>query len=190
MNKQTIALLRTSFAETARRRPDVAAVFYKRLFEVAPDLRPMFSASLKEQQKKLKASLAAIAQSEQLPDQLAWLGERHAGDELKPAHYQIVGDTLLWTLQHALQQNFTKPIRAAWAEAYGIIAKRMIAADKRDPAKRAATAKQVSAKAAAASSDARKPVVRRIKRTGTSTAAESGKRKAARRPVRKPKRAS
>jgi|GEM_PF-661161 len=177
MNKQTIALLRTSFAEIARRRPDVAAVFYKRLFEVAPDLRPMYSPSLKEQQKKLKASMVQLAQSEQLPEQLAWLGERYTDDGLKAAHYKIAGDTLLWTFQHALQQNFTKPIRAAWAEAYNIIAKKMIAADARD-----------TAKPAAESGQARKPVVRRVKRTATTTAAESGKRKAARRPVRKPAR--
>jgi nitric oxide dioxygenase len=182
MNKQTLALLRTSFAEIARRRPDVAAVFYKRLFEVAPDLRPMFPPSLKEQQKTLKASMAQLAQSEQLPDQLAWLGERHADDGLKPAHYKIAGDTLLWTFQHALQQNFTKPIRAAWAEAYNIIAKKMIAANARDTAKHAAT------EPAAVSGETRKPVVRRVKRTASATAAESGKRKAARRPVRKPAR--
>jgi hemoglobin-like flavoprotein len=182
MNKQTIALLRTSFAEIARRRPDVAAVFYKRLFEVAPDLRPMYSPSLKEQQKKLKASMAQLAQSEQLPDQLAWLGERHADDGLKPAHYKIAGDTLLWTFQHALQQNFTKPIRAAWAEAYNIVAKKMVAADARDKVKRAPV------EPAAVSGDARKPVVRRVKRAAVKTAAESGKRKAARRPARKPAR--
>lgn len=178
MDKQTIALLRTSFAEIVRRRPDVAAVFYKRLFEVAPDLRPMFSPSLKEQQKKLKASLTQIVtslgDSGQLPEQLVWLGERHVDDELKPAHYRTVGDTLLWTFQHALQQSFTKPIRAAWAEAYNIIAKKMIAAA-REKVERRPSPRRAAAK----------PVVRRVKRTAATNAAESGKRKAARRPIRK-----
>ena len=129
MNKQTTALLRTSFAEIARRRPDLGAIFYKRLFEVAPDLRGMFSPSLKEQHKLLKASLAEIAQSGAQAERLAWVGERHAEVRVKPAHYKIVGDALLWTFQQALQQDFTQPIRAAWVEAYKEIAQRMIAAD-------------------------------------------------------------
>jgi hemoglobin-like flavoprotein len=169
MNKQTTALLRTSFAEIARRRPDLGAIFYKRLFEVAPDLRRMFSASLKEQHKRLKASLAEIAQSGAEAERLEWLGERQAELRVKPAHYKIVGDTLLWTFQQALQQDFTQPIRAAWVEAYKQIAQHMIAAE--------------AGSSPADSASERKPRVRRAK-----PAAEGGKRKAARRPVRKPAR--
>lgn len=172
MDKQTVSVLRTSFAEIGRRRPDVGAVFYKRLFEVAPALRPMFPSSLKEQQKKLTASLAqivaALDQPERLSAQVERLGQRHAEYQVKPAHYQLVGDVLLWTFQQVLQQRFTTQLRAAWAQAYAIVAKQMIAAAQ-----------------AAAAEPPRKPTMRRSKRAAT--VADGGKRKAAKRP--EPKRA-
>jgi hemoglobin-like flavoprotein len=171
MNKQTIALLRSSFAEITRRRPDVAAVFYKRLFEVAPDVRRAFKGAPKDEQRELAQALAQVVASlehgEVLAGHLVRIGRRHAALKARPAHYKLFGDTLLWTFEQVLKRDFTAPLRAAWMQAYAAMAKTMMAAG--EPL---AVPKVVAAK------PKRKPAVRRVK-----AAAGSGKRKAARRPV-------
>jgi hemoglobin-like flavoprotein len=203
MNKQTILLLRNSFAEIARRRPDVAAVFYKRLFEVAPAVKPLFTSDPKQQQQKLTAALAQVVasleQPEKLQDHLTRLGQRHVGYGAEPAHYAVVGDVLLWTFQQVLQSNFTAPVRAAWAEAYKIVAKQMIAAGAQVKAKSGAAAKPAAGRVASAKSGAAKSRARKTSASKTaagkvgaarktrsaSVAADGGKRKAARKPPRK-----
>jgi nitric oxide dioxygenase len=44
------------------------------------------------------------------------------------AHYAVVGDTLLWTLEQGLGEAFTPAVRQAWAEAYAALSGAMIAA--------------------------------------------------------------
>jgi hemoglobin-like flavoprotein len=193
MDKQKIALLRTSFAEIARRRPDVAAVFYKRLFEVAPAVRALFSDDMKEQQRKLTAALAQIVatvdQPEKLTSHVSRLGQRHVGYGAQPAHYKVVGDVLLWTFEQVLKRDFTAPVRAAWTEAYTAVAGMMIEAGKQVAGATAAKKKSLAPAGAAvkAAKTGRKAAVRRVKRGASTAAAEGGKRKAARRPVRRTK---
>lgn len=160
MNKQTIALLKSSFAEIAKRRPDVAALFYKRLFEVAPAVKPMFKSSPKDQQRKLTAALAQIVASLEQPQKLSAhltrMGERHVAYGAQPAHYKVVGEVLLWTFEQVLKRDFTQEVRAAWVIAYGAVSDAMIAAAKASASKpktgARATAKQTSARKPAAKS--------------------------------------
>ena len=49
MNKNQIALVQTSFAQVLPIADDAAALFYTRLFELDPSLRPMFRGDMKEQ---------------------------------------------------------------------------------------------------------------------------------------------
>jgi nitric oxide dioxygenase len=56
------------------------------------------------------------------------LGRRHAGYGVRPAHYDLVGSALLWTLGQGLGDAFTDDVRDAWAQAYGTLAAVMIAA--------------------------------------------------------------
>ena len=56
------------------------------------------------------------------------LGRRHAGYGVTPADYDTVGSALLWTFEQGLGPDFDAATRAAWAEAYGILASVMIEA--------------------------------------------------------------
>jgi hemoglobin-like flavoprotein len=174
MNKQTIALLRSSFAEITRRRPDVAAVFYKRLFEVAPSVRRAFKGAPKDEQRELTRALAQVVasldHSEALAGHLARIGQRHAAMRARPMHYKLFGDALMWTFEQVLKRDFTAPLRAAWMQAYNALTKTMLAAGEPVVVPKAVVTTK------------RKPVVRRAKRAAG--VAEGGKRKAARRPGR------
>jgi hemoglobin-like flavoprotein len=53
------------------------------------------------------------------------LGARHSGYGVSEAHYAIVGEALLWTLDRSLGEGFTPEVRSAWAKVYGVIAATM-----------------------------------------------------------------
>ncbi|MFL5539248.1 MAG: globin domain-containing protein, partial [Longimicrobiaceae bacterium] len=83
-------------AETA------AALFYGRLFELDPSLRPMFRGDMREQEKKLMQALTVVVRGLDRLDQLVpaveALGRRHAGYGVRDEHYATVAAALLWTL--------------------------------------------------------------------------------------------
>lgn len=132
MTPERIALVRDSFALVRPIAEPAAALFYGRLFEIAPHLRPLFKGDMEEQGRKLMATLAVVVNGmDNLPALLPAveaLGRRHAGYGVTAAHFAPVGEALLWTLETGLGEAFTPPVRAAWTEAYHVLSAVMIAA--------------------------------------------------------------
>jgi hemoglobin-like flavoprotein len=126
------ALVQESFALLAPIADDAAALFYRRLFELAPELRPMFRGDLAEQRRKLMQMLTAAVKGLDRPEQLLPvvqdLGRRHAGYGVVDEHYAIVAEALLWTLQKGLADAFTPEVREAWIAVYTVLATTMQAA--------------------------------------------------------------
>jgi hemoglobin-like flavoprotein len=104
-------------------------IFYSRLFEVDPTLKPMFPIDVARQSQKLIAALGVAVASLDRMDRLAAfmedLGVRHAGYGVKHAHYATVEQALLWTLRMCLGAGFTADVRQAWAEVYGLLSTAM-----------------------------------------------------------------
>lgn len=121
---------------------DTAAdLFYKRLFELRPDLRPLFPEDMTAQKKKLGQMLGFIVKSMDWPES-AWndevapdedlflvviaLGRRHTDLYRVPDEsYGPVGEALLWTLDYGIGKEFDAPLRSAWAKLYGLVARVM-----------------------------------------------------------------
>lgn len=129
MNKDTVETLRASLALIASRKVDVAALFYARLFEVAPAVRPMFTGDLKLQQQKLMTALVQIVEAADRPGRLTRylsdMGARHEAYGAKPEHYEVVGGVLLSTFEQVLGADFTPQVRHAWVDAYGAVSQIM-----------------------------------------------------------------
>jgi hemoglobin-like flavoprotein len=53
------------------------------------------------------------------------LGRRHAGYGVTDAHYEPVGDALLWTLEQGLGEQFTPAVKEAWTATYLMVAAAM-----------------------------------------------------------------
>ena len=124
-----IELVQNSFAVIAPIADDAAALFYRRLFEIDPSLKPMFKDDLAEQRRKLMQMLTAAVKGldrlEQLVPVVQELGRRHATYGVADAHYDTVGAALLWTLEKGLGDAFTPETKEAWATVYGLIAATM-----------------------------------------------------------------
>jgi len=108
-----------------------ADLFYARLFDIAPETRPLFRRDMDEQKRKFMATLAVIVgsldDSGKLVPLTDTLARQHGTYGIGAAHYVVVGDALLWSLERGLGENWTPDVAAAWSRAYGVVSKFMIA---------------------------------------------------------------
>jgi hemoglobin-like flavoprotein len=129
MNAKHIALVQSSFEQVIPIGEAAAQLFYNRLFELDPDLRPLFRDDLQEQGRKLMAMLTVavrhLGRLDEIAPALAALAQRHAGYGVRVEDYTTVASALLWTLEQGLGESFTPAVRAAWIEAYGLLAAAM-----------------------------------------------------------------
>lgn len=127
-----VDLVQSSFAKVAPISEAAAGLFYARLFEIAPEVKPLFKGDISEQGRKLMATLAVVVKGlsnlESVVPAAQALAKRHVAYGVTEAHYAPVGTALLWTLEQGLGPDFTPEVKAAWAEAYGLLSSVMIAA--------------------------------------------------------------
>ncbi|MEQ9520857.1 MAG: globin family protein [Parvibaculum sp.] len=109
-----------------------AALFYGRLFEIAPEVKPLFKGDMQDQGRKLMKTLAiAVASLNDLAaivPTLEKLGQGHVAYGVQPEHYAKVGEALLWTLGQGLGEVFTEEVENSWEQVYQILSNTMIAA--------------------------------------------------------------
>ncbi|MBC7938803.1 MAG: hemin receptor [Chitinophagaceae bacterium] len=132
MNPDQIRLVQASWAQVRPIQAAAADLFYGRLFELAPDTRPLFKRDIHVQGAMLMQTLDTVVGSlgrlaEVLPvaEQLA---RRHVGYGVAPRHYDSVGTALIWTLEQGLGTAFTPAVREGWVAAYTALAGAMKAA--------------------------------------------------------------
>ena len=126
MTPEQVTMVQDSFKKVVPIAGTAAELFYNRLFEIAPEVRPLFPDDLAEQKKKLIAMLATavtnLHQVGTIIPAVEALGKRHAGYGVTAKHYEPVGAALLWTLEQGLGPDFTPPVKAAWTETYMTLA--------------------------------------------------------------------
>jgi hemoglobin-like flavoprotein len=122
-------LVQASFVSIATIADDAAVLFYQRLFELDPSLRPMFRGDMAEQRKKLMQMITAAVKGldrlEQLVPVVQDLGRRHVGYGVEDRHYETVGKALIWTLEAGLGRAFTPDVKDAWIAVYTLLATTM-----------------------------------------------------------------
>jgi hemoglobin-like flavoprotein len=130
MTPDQVTLVQQSFAKVAPISEAAAVIFYDRLFEVAPSVKPMFPLDMKEQRKKLMATLAVVVNGlsnlESVLPAASALAKRHVSYGAKAEHYPVVGGALLWTLEKGLGDGWTPEVAEAWTAAYGTLSGFMI----------------------------------------------------------------
>lgn len=103
--------------------------FYRRLFELAPEVRPMFKREMGLQAKKFSDMLVWVIVHLEHPDELCMelraLGARHRDYGVAIDQYAPVGSALIWMFQHTLGDRFTSEMEEAWLEAYAFISSEM-----------------------------------------------------------------
>lgn len=130
MSPEAIEHVRSSFARLQDDLGGTAALFYRHLFELAPQARPLFPVDMQVQGDKLMSMLAAIVAALDRPDDLealfAAMGRRHVGYGAREEHYDAVGAALLRSLDEALGPDWSPEVEEAWSQVYGEMAEAMI----------------------------------------------------------------
>jgi len=111
----------------------VGSLFYNRLFEIAPEVKPMFSrTTTAEQSKKLLAMLGYVISKldniGEIIDEVKKLAQRHVHYGVKDEHYTAVGRALLWTLEKGLGNGWNDELKSAWTSCYTMLAEAMMQA--------------------------------------------------------------
>lgn len=130
MKPAQVELVQKTFAEVAPIAEEAAALFYGRLFEIAPEVKPLFKNDMTEQGRKLMGTLGVVVRGlSDLPSILpaaSALAKKHVAYGVTASHYEPVGAALLWTLEKGLGDKWTPEVAAAWTEAYVTLSGYMI----------------------------------------------------------------
>jgi hemoglobin-like flavoprotein len=130
MTPDQVKAIQESFKKVAPISEQAAALFYGRLFEIAPAVKPLFRGDMKEQGSKLMATLAVVVNGlgnlQAILPAASALAKRHVAYGVKPADYEPVGAALIWTLERGLGEQWTPELAQAWGAAYAILSQFMI----------------------------------------------------------------
>jgi nitric oxide dioxygenase len=115
---------------------EIASRFYEHLFEEHPELLDgVFNRGNQadgRQQQALAGSVAAFAgylvsNPRELPDHLlSRISHKHASLGVRPEHYDVVAENLMWAIGDVLGDAVTPPVAEAWGEVYWLMANLLI----------------------------------------------------------------
>lgn len=126
---QRIALVQTSWRDVEPIADEIGRLFYTKLFELDPALRPLFRGELAIQQAKFMSMLGKLVHhldNRQELAQLSALGQRHVGYGVQERDHQTLGTALIWALGQGLGERFTPEVRSAWVETYSELSHKML----------------------------------------------------------------
>jgi hemoglobin-like flavoprotein len=141
MTLHQVQLVQSSWNKVRPLGAAAGELFYTKLFDAAPSVRQLFNYDIKPQADKLIYMLSYIVSRldklDTLTDDIRKLAVRHSDYGAEPAHYEVVGQCLVATLQDALPEVWDEELEQAWVAAYTILADAMIRAQQQFLAERA-----------------------------------------------------
>lgn len=126
MTPMQIQLVQATWDKVVPIKDTAAEIFYGKLFEMDPALKPLFKGDMKAQGTKLMSmintAVNGLTRLDQIVPAVESLGKRHVGYGVKDQHYDTVAGALLYTLEKGLGPAFTPEVKQSWTEAYMLLA--------------------------------------------------------------------
>ena len=118
MTETQIKIVQNSWKLVAQDSEQAGKLFYARLFEISPGVRPMFPEDTSAQEKKLTTMLSYVINKlgnlNQIIEEVRSLARRHVKYGATPAHYPVVGEALIWTLEKGLYTHGNPEVAEPW----------------------------------------------------------------------------
>ena len=137
LSQTTITTVKATVPALEAHGKDITTAFYQKLFETHPQLLNIFNHTNQQKGRQQNALATTILAAAKYIDQLGVLlpavkqiAHKHRSLQVKPEHYPVVGETLLWAIKDVLGEAATDDILNAWGEAYGVIADIFISVEK------------------------------------------------------------
>jgi len=122
---ETVKVIKSTLPILQQHGETLTTLFYQRLFENNPEVKPFFNPSHQQQgsqQRALAAAICAYAEHIETPEKLAdaveLIAQKHVSLGIQAEHYPIVGENLLAAIKELLGDAATDEVIDAWAEAY------------------------------------------------------------------------
>lgn len=135
MSPEQKKLVHESFRKALKKREDFSEYFYACLFDIAPELKPMFRDDIETQahnfMRMVSLGVVSLKDGESITPEFEALGRQHRGYKIEASHYEQFGRALIWTLGQILESDFTPEVRRAWEAWYEVVAQTMAAASAR-----------------------------------------------------------
>lgn len=129
ITKRQIDLIQQSYKKVEPIADTAAEIFYDKLFEYEPSVKPMFKKNIKDQGRMLmgtlKVAINGLNNLEALVPVLEKLAVKHVNYGVKAEHYTPVGNALLYTLKTGLGPEWNPELRQAWVDVYRVMAHTM-----------------------------------------------------------------
>jgi hemoglobin-like flavoprotein len=129
MTNDEILLVQRSWNQVLPIREEAAELFYRKLFELDPGLRRLFTGNMEQQGARLMqmitTAVGTLNRIDVLLPVVRVLGQRHSTYGVRDEHYDTVATALLWTLEQGLREHFTPEVKAAWTRVYGVLSQVM-----------------------------------------------------------------
>jgi nitric oxide dioxygenase len=148
MTPQQTKLVADSFERIKSRLPQIGAMLYARLFEIAPDARALFKDDMKAQEAKLMEIFSEFARAHSrsrhfLPvtessghaivPGIGPLYHRHVAYGVREEHYAKMREAMMWALSETLKDDFPPEVMQAWNAMFDMLAKSLREASASDP---------------------------------------------------------
>ena len=130
MTPEQKLIVKDTWAQVLPIQEKAASLFYGRLFDQYPEVKPMFKGDMQQQGEKLMKMLDQAVSSldnlDALVEPLKQAGKAHKGWGVAAADYDKVGSSLLWTLEQGLGDAYTPAVEDAWTSTYSTLSSVMI----------------------------------------------------------------
>ena len=129
MTPEQVELVQKTYEKIRPNANQFAELFYSHLFATQPDLQHLFRGDMRTQGTMFMTALGLVVNNLGNPDAIRSaiqdLGQRHAGYGVMQPYFPVAGSALLSTLEQMLGDEFTPEVRAAWGEAFALLANPM-----------------------------------------------------------------
>jgi len=129
LSQETRDIIKATVPVLEQHGTEITSVFYAHMFEQHPELLNIFNKTnqkLGRQQTALAQTVLAAAKHidhlEAIISNVNQIAHKHRALEIKPEHYPIVGENLIYAIKKVLGEAATPEIIDAWTQAYGVIA--------------------------------------------------------------------
>lgn len=126
MTPEQVTMIKDSWAMVLPIQEKAAELFYGKLFETYPEVKPYFKGDMSEQGRKLMAMINTAVNGLEnlgpLVPAVKEMGKRHVGYGVKDEDYDKVAVSLLWTLEQGLGDAFNPDVKEAWTVMYTTVA--------------------------------------------------------------------
>ncbi len=134
LTEREISLIKATREKILKNKLEVRRSFYNKIFEIAPETKSLFREgfltfeSLPDSFEFMYQHLDNLTE---VKTEIKRLGLKHKTYKVKPKHYPVVREALIWTFQQYLGNDFTVELREAWIKIFNYMSKTMILGAKR-----------------------------------------------------------